>query len=385
MEKHEIVIIGAGPGGLTAAKELAKKDRDVLLLERKPEDEIGDKVCGGGLPENVWKDVPSSLFKGVFMPIIHLGETEATTQLFGMKVATVDRIDLGQYQLREAEKFGAEVRGSSPVSYVKLRQNKVICKGEEIGYDNLIVACGSNSRLLKRLGLRTYITIGYDYDIEEHFRDMEIFYDVEKIGIRYAWIFPHGDHASIGSGYIPRFGQKGINERKKIENFFKERGIDLKYAKKRSAPMNIAYNYFKRRNVYLIGDSASFLNPLTGEGIYQAMRSGEIAANAIIDKKYKYKKPIKDVYRHHQIVNPLLFAADFFSIKKLEPKRIQKMLGWLENSKYGHRALSRANYLLAKSLKIYPGFASFLYLSQLFAPTTLASWDTIKDYMDVLI
>jgi len=102
MEKHEIVIIGAGPGGLTAAKELAKKDRDVLLLERKPEDKIGEKVCGGGLPERVWKDVPSSLFKGVFTPIIHLGGIEATAQLLGMKVASVDRIDLGQYQLREA-------------------------------------------------------------------------------------------------------------------------------------------------------------------------------------------------------------------------------------------------------------------------------------------
>ena len=42
MEKHETIIIGAGPGGLTAAKELAKKDRDVLVLERKPEDRIGD-------------------------------------------------------------------------------------------------------------------------------------------------------------------------------------------------------------------------------------------------------------------------------------------------------------------------------------------------------
>ena len=73
MEKHDTIIIGAGPGGLTAAKELAKKDRDVLVLERKPEDRIGDKVCGGGLPENVWKDIPSSLFKGVFTPIIHMG------------------------------------------------------------------------------------------------------------------------------------------------------------------------------------------------------------------------------------------------------------------------------------------------------------------------
>jgi Dehydrogenases (flavoproteins) len=154
MERHETIIIGAGPGGLTAAKELAKKDRDVLVLERKPEDRIGEKVCGGGLPENVWKDIPSSLFKGVFTPIIHMGEIEASTQLLGMKIATVERIDLGQYQLKEAERFGAEVRGNSSVSDVRLRQNKVLCNGEEIEYEDLIVACGSNSRLLKRIGLK---------------------------------------------------------------------------------------------------------------------------------------------------------------------------------------------------------------------------------------
>ena len=42
---------------------------------------------------------------------------------------------------------------------------------------------------MKRIGLKTDIGIGYDYDVEEKFRDLEIFYDVEKIGIAYAWIF----------------------------------------------------------------------------------------------------------------------------------------------------------------------------------------------------
>jgi Dehydrogenases (flavoproteins) len=174
---------------------------------------------------------------------------------------------------------------------------------------------------------KTDIGIGYDYDVEEKFRDLEIFYDVEKVGIAYAWIFPHGDHASIGSAYFPRFGQKGEESRKTIEKFFKDRGIDFRYAKKRAAPMNIAYNYFKRRNVYLIGDSASFLNVLSGEGIYQAMRSGEIAANAIIDKEYKWKSAIKDVYRYHQIVNPGLFAMNLFEFKDMNADVFKRYLG----------------------------------------------------------
>ena len=78
--------------------------------------------------------------------------------------------------------YVTEISGNSPVSDVRLMQNKVLC-------------------------------------------------NVEKIGIQYAWIFPHGDHASIGSGYFPRFDQKGEESRKTIEKFFKDRGIDLGYAK----------------------------------------------------------------------------------------------------------------------------------------------------------
>ena len=110
------------------------------------------------------------------------------------------------------------------------------------------------------------------------------------------------------------------------------------------------------------------------------MRSGEIAANAIIDKEYNWKKAIKDVYRYHQVVNPALFAMNIFEPKNMDLKRIQKILGWLEGLKYGHQALSRINHRLAKSLKCYPGFATFLYLSQLYAPTTCSK---IEDFWHV--
>ncbi len=52
---------------------------------------------------------------------------------------------------------------------------------------------------------------------------------------------PYGDHASIGSGYFPRFDQKGEENRKTIEKFFKDRGTELKDAKKRAVPLNFAY------------------------------------------------------------------------------------------------------------------------------------------------
>jgi hypothetical protein len=157
--------------------------------------------------------------------------------------------------------YVTEIRGNSPVSDVRLMQNKVL-------------------------------------------------YDVEKVGIQYAWIFPHGDHASIGSVYFPRFGQKGEERRRTIEKFFKDRGIDLGYAKKRAAPMNIAYNYFKRRNVYLIRDSASFLNVAYWRG-----DNGEIIGDMDL--------LIASIcLSHNERVNPFLFLNFWYLFISSSPRSL---------------------------------------------------------------
>ena len=62
----------------------------------------------------------------------------------------------------------------------------------------------------------------------------------------------------------------------------------------------MGYHGFKHGNIFLTGDAASFACSADGEGIYQAIRSGEIAARAIIDPKWNYKSELRDLLRYHR-------------------------------------------------------------------------------------
>jgi hypothetical protein len=62
----------------------------------------------------------------------------------------------------------------------------------------------------------------------------------------------------------------------------------------------VSYHGFKHGNIFLTGDAASFACSADGEGIYQAIRSGEIAAKCIIDPKWRYKSELRDLIKYHR-------------------------------------------------------------------------------------
>jgi Dehydrogenases (flavoproteins) len=82
MEKHEVVIIGAGPAGLKAAELLGNAGKDVLVIERDKEEKIGDKVCAGGLPPHAMKYFPDELYERVVSSItLRIGNRDLAVKL----------------------------------------------------------------------------------------------------------------------------------------------------------------------------------------------------------------------------------------------------------------------------------------------------------------
>ena len=108
------------------------------------------------------------------------------------------------------------------------------------------------------------------------------------------------------------------------------------------------------------------------------MKSGEAAAKSIMGEPYK--KDLEEAKRHHQLANPGLFGLGLTE-GKLNPKYAAKIWRWFDRGHYRHRFLSRTNNIVAtKLLKKHPGWTSFLYASMLWAPTTLMTWDTIRNF-----
>ena len=86
----------------------------------------------------------------------------------------------------------------------------------------------------------------------------------------------------------------------RFNQWAEENGTDPSKGKKKTHPIYVGYHGFKHDNIFLTGDAASFACSVDGEGIYQAIKSGEIAAKCIIDPKWNYRPEVRDLLRYHR-------------------------------------------------------------------------------------
>lgn len=291
MKKYDTIIVGAGPGGLTAGKLLAEAGINTLVIDKLKHEKIGDKTCGGGVPRHTMALIPESLIENK-TDKIKLSINDHHINIEGIVLGYVSRQELGQWQLKIAEEAGCEILDDTRVKSVDLQNCSVkLSNNSELSFKHLVGADGSNSIVRRSLGFNDGTkAVAVEYRVEDpSLTECEIFFDYKKLGATYCWIFPHGKYASVGTGCYPSMTNMKLVERefKKIMN---EKGVQLDELERRAAPLYATYHGFSHLNnkVFLVGDAASFLCTLDGEGIYQSIKSGELAARAILgDKNYK--------------------------------------------------------------------------------------------------
>lgn len=396
MEKHDVVIIGAGPGGLSAAKMLATYGKDVLVLDKDPEDKLG--TIGGEpfakfITRSAMRKLPSTLYN-MFTQKHRFHNYEISLDILDFKTAVVDCVDLAQWQLKTAKSAGAEIRDQSYVSKVMKKDNKIVLMdGEEIGYNYLIAAHGTNVNTAKMLGLKTNPAIIVGYILDGKIDDViSINYNTD-IGWQSCWIIPWKKCTFIGSGDFAVFHQLR-KKRRDLERWFEEeRGINLKDGREISRTINWVWNGFKHKNIFLVGDAASFNNTLAQFGIGQAIESGEIAAKAIIDERYNYKKDVKMLYRHHKTMGLgetstewMRWIMDTGSMINSMPKMLditKRAAKKIESSRLGNLLWSSTNNFIVKHLIVnHPAFCQVVYWAYIYAPTTMSSMETMKRWME---
>lgn len=283
-EKFDIVIIGAGPAGLAAAKVLTGGGGKVVVFEKNQK--IGSKICAGGL---TFKDfelgIPPSLTERIFRSIkVHSFGKIIEVKRQKPFVATIDREKLGQWM---AEQIGKEAEIRLNTEVIEIKNNSIFLKDNKIiKFDYLIGADGSLSLVRKYLNLPVKrVWLGIQYNLPEVFSDLEVFFDQKLFGSGYAWIFPHQGYTSIGCGGDLRF-QSSAKLSTNFQQWLKKNKIYPKGTKLEAAPINFDYQGFNFGNKFLVGDAAGFASGLTGEGIYFAIVSGQEIAKKILNPNY---------------------------------------------------------------------------------------------------
>ncbi len=286
--QYDVVIVGAGPGGLNCAEKLSEFGKSVLVLEKNAE--IGPKVCAGGITNQDirYLKLPLDLLDKKFNKVyLHSKLQSVEVALDYNFFYTVDRKKLGQWQLSKLkDKKNVTVRVNAEVTDIN-KNSVVINNKEKIGYKYLVGADGTNSIVRKYLGLpleKIGLCIQYILPTED-FKEVEVFLNNRYFGPWYAWIFPHKDCVIVGTGCDPKY--LSINKLKKnFDSWLKKKKIDVSKAKFEACPIPVDYRGHHFGNVFLIGDSAGFTSAWTGKGIYPALISGEEVAKIINDSRH---------------------------------------------------------------------------------------------------
>jgi geranylgeranyl reductase family protein len=297
----DVIVVGAGPAGSTAAKNCAEKGMNTVLIEKQSIPR--SKPCGGGVSLKAVKmiegEIPARLIEQKVKGFRFFSPSLDSVDLISEETMgiSVKRDKFDEFLTRLAVKSGCELIQSNGLKDFTVNKDGVVCRldsGKTIRGSIIIGADGANGNVAKKAKIRKEwksdeVGLCLESDIALCKADMDkIDLDVLElyfinIPFGYGWLFPKKSSISVGIGG----SLKHINNPGDIFNGFCKtvselKGIDLGKPKFEAhlAPFGGVKRKIVADRMMLIGDAAGFIDPFTGEGIYYAMRSGQIAARA---------------------------------------------------------------------------------------------------------
>jgi len=318
-----VIIVGGGPAGLKCAEVLSKSALKVLLLEKNAG--FGDKVCAGGLTRKDLEviDIPDELFEHkILQTAIYSHKGKSGTNSKVPFVFTVDRKELGNWQYQQIANTPIEILNNAKVT--EISKNKVVVNGNQAyAYQWLVGADGYNSIVRKSLNIpveKKLIGLQYQIPQKDVVPRLEIYLQSKYFESWYGWSFPHRSTIAVGCACDPSI----MSSKKLKENFHQwlsDKGFDISDADYESAPISYDYRGFKFNNIFLVGDAGGFASGLTGEGILQALVSGETAAQTILNPDYSSER-FEMILKYNAVQKKIL---NLF----VKTGRLRKVFHWL--------------------------------------------------------
>jgi len=292
--KCDVLVVGAGPAGATAAYLLARGGAKVLMVDTR-------KVPG--VPVQCAEFVPlqlESLFPEFFpgevtaQRVHHMTHFTPWGEVFSVKsegyVLHRDRFDGNLVRL--AQKAGAELKLKT--RFTGFAEGRVFLKDLRSGIsysvdaEFVVGADGARSLVARLSGEATeefLPTAQITVPLGEKLCDLLIFFR-DYIPGGYGWIFPRGDHANVGVGVDPRYPVRVGEVLSRFVEEVRSLGLIRGSEIRRSGGWIPAEGMKEplRGRIMLVGDAGGFCHPITGGGIASAVQTGALAASALLER-----------------------------------------------------------------------------------------------------
>ncbi len=292
MSPERIAIVGGGPAGAFAAAALARAGRDVVLFDERL---AWEKPCGGGLTDKAIKSWPFLRDVAVERNWISRCELIAPSGRkvgfeLDRQIAIFSRLTLNSLLLDRARTSGADVRQERILRIARKGHGwSLHSASDEHACDFVVIATGARnpfrSLFSPDLGPDNFmVAVGYyipgtSPTVQIRFLD----------GLHgYIWIFPRSDHYSAGiCGHMK--GKSTAELRKTLEERLPEFGLSHNGARFYAHIIpSLTPKALRKLQVCgdgwaMLGDAAGLVDPITGEGLYHALRSAELFSQAVLD------------------------------------------------------------------------------------------------------
>lgn len=311
MKQVDILVIGLGPGGASAARKAAEAGKTVLAVEKNKV--IGEPVqCAEFIPNPMgsYAQADNVLLQRIVGMKSFLPSGEHLDSDFpGMMV---DRAEFDRDIARIAQEAGAELWSGSKLLGLNAAEHVATVKHQDeeqsIAYKVLIAADGPHSPSAKYLGLPSLKTVNtrqYTVPLLKAYEDTDIWLSDAYPG-GYAWLFPKGAWANLGLGADKRFETDLKQPLDDLHQQLMEQGLlgkEITYHTGGAIPVGGLRENLYQDDVLFVGDAAGLTHPITGAGIAAAVVSGEIAGDAAVahldgddDAFADFEEDVRDQY-----------------------------------------------------------------------------------------
>src|SRR5580658_4323256 len=284
----KVAILGGGPSGAFAAAQLASNGVKTVVFDEKL---AWEKPCGGGLTYKAYSQYPfladgATPKKIIRQTVLSAPKSKAVTLSLDRPLLIYSRYDLNGMLLDRAQSAGAQLEKTRILNIERKGSRwSLRTKNGAMDADYCIVATGARNPL-RNFGTEltsndAMSALGYYIPGDRNRIDIQFLPNLEG----YIWVFPRCGHLSVG---ICGKGEPAHSLRARLERYMHEKGISCKDASFYGHMLpSLEHSGWKNNRLagegwLAVGDAGGLVDPITGEGLYYAMRSGDLASEVVL-------------------------------------------------------------------------------------------------------